>query len=109
MGQPAYSNAIAQFDTTEHAANAYDAFKIWAEAANSKTNEDYSINEIELEDSDACISYTVDSMRYQNCIWQCEQIRDFFKKQEGCLEVGQDVMTIEDSVNWIKGDDEETP
>lgn len=118
MGQPAYSNAIVRFDTCANATLAVEAFQKWAELADNRTlpeppnadkdgsiNGDYCIEDIgQGEDNE--VTFTVSSPRYQNCIWQCENIRDFFAKQEGCQSFEADVMTCEDSVNWYREEDE---
>lgn len=106
MGQSAHCNGYVQFDTTENALNAWQAFCRWSIMMNAKPDESYSIQNIDIEDDAVAeVSFVVTSSRYQNCIWQCEQIRDFFKVQPGVISIDQNVMTCEDSVNWIKEDD----
>ncbi len=107
MGTPAYSNGYAQFNTTENALNAFEAFKKWADEKNELKHESYGIHSVALVDSDAGVSYSVESMRVDNCEWQCENIRDFFKTQEGCTSVEQDILICETSVHWVKGEDDE--
>ena len=111
MGQSAYCNAIIRFDNVENRRAAEILFTDWAEAANRnehpKPNKgDFSIDEINGEDDE--LRFVIDSMRVDNCVWQCERVREFFKKQPGCVSVEQDVMTCEDSVNWYgDGDTDE--
>lgn len=104
MGQPAFSNAYVQFDTTENALSGYEAFEKWAEEKNDLKDVDFDISSVNVEDSNAAVTYTVSSGRYQNCEWQCEEIRDFFIKQKGCVSVEQDILTCENSVSWRKDD-----
>ena len=106
MGQSAFSNGYAQFDTTENAINAFEKFQHWAVEQNVREDVHFCIEDIALEDSNAGVSYVVSSGRICNCEWQCEEIRDWFKQQAGCESVEQDIMTCENSVNWSKEDEE---
>lgn len=107
MGTPAFCNGYVDFDTAENATKAFAAFDIWKDEKNNLKNEHYSIHSVELNLNTSVISYTVDSGRYQNCEWQCENIRDFFKAQIGCLNVTQDILVYENSVNWNNNDENE--
>jgi hypothetical protein len=118
MGQPAYSNGHARFDTEENAAKANTAFQEWIKLAESKgfptddcsedcsdyQNGDYNISPPNIAGEE--IEFIVDSMRVDNCIWQCENIREFFRKQPGCVCIEMDVMVCEESVTWYKSADE---
>lgn len=110
MGQPAYSNGIAQFNDIELASKAHEKFLEFVDKADKKAfkneelNGDYGIVDVKWLGHQ--ITYTVDSSRYQNCVWQCEQILEFFKLQPGIVEVQQDVLTSENSVSWAAADDE---
>lgn len=107
MGTPASCNAFVQFDTPENAAEAFFQFTQWAiEANDGKKDGDFGITIDEIIPEESAFRYTVDSGRYQNCIWQCEQIRDFLKTQKGVQSIEQDVMTCEDSISWSKDEDE---
>jgi len=113
MGTPAFTNSYVSFDTEEHAASAELAFRNWVKLAHEKKlperegeeslNGDYGIGNINRDGTE--ITYEVASERYQNCIWQCENIRDFWKTQPGLECVEQPVMTCEDSIDWYKEDE----
>jgi len=105
MGQYSYSEGLVKFSNDDEANNAYSKFCNWADEKRALKDEDYDIFDIELSVENH-ISYKIQSMKYENCVWQCEMVRDFFKKQEGCLGVEQNVMVLEDSINWYKGEDE---
>jgi len=117
MGTPAYTSAYVRFDTPQHASDAAMAFRKWARLANDgklpeikggkPINGDYGISAIDAHDCE--ITYQVESGRYQNCIWQCQNILDFWKTQPGLEWVEQNIMTCEESVNWYKGDDDDNP
>lgn len=106
MGQAAFSNGYVQFDTTENAVKAFEAFHPWTNEQNLREDAHFCIENVNVEDSNAGVSYVVSSAKIANCEWQCEEIRDWFKKQEGCQSVSQDVMTCENSVNWDVNDKE---
>lgn len=120
MSQPAYSNVIVRFDTRPHASTAQNSFEAWVNMAHKQNlpeptspppggsiNGNYCIGDIfrPKHGEGVEITCTVYSSRYENCIWQCENIRDFFAKQEGCQSFEADVMTCEDSVNWYRKDE----
>jgi hypothetical protein len=107
MGTPAYSNGYVQFDTTENALNAFKSFDKWVDAKNALKDEHYGIYDLEFENSNAGVKYTVDSTRFENCQWQCENIREFFKVQVGVKSITQDILILEDSVNWTPEDEDE--
>ena len=109
MGQPAYCNAHVRFNNVENRRAAEILFTEWAETANKGEHPEPDSGDFCIEGINGFrdeIQFTVKTGRYQNCIWQCERIRDFFMKQQGCVAIEQDVITCEDSVNWY-GDDEE--
>lgn len=111
MGTPAFSNAYVEFDDEQNLMAAFHAFKQWSKDANDgKKDGDFDINspQINTEDDEKVLTYTVSSGRGQNCIWQCEQIRDFLKTQKGIQFISQDVMTCDASINWYTNEDEET-
>jgi hypothetical protein len=76
-----------------------------AKDANNNKEQDYCIYSILYNPDNASIDYTVDSGKFENCEWQCEQILEFFKQQSGCLNVDQPIMVCESSVNWQRDDD----
>lgn len=107
MGTPATCNAYAIFDTPENQGVAFLKFSEWVDEANKKTDVSFDIGNLDCDVEDRIITYSVGFGRVENCIWQCEQIRDFFKTQKGIQSIEQDVMTCHDSINWYKDDDEE--
>lgn len=114
MGTPASCNAYVRFDNEENALKAVLLFDKWIKLAeegklpekspeeDKSINGDYGISAVSQEKEE--ITFEVESPRYQNCIWQCENIRDFFQQQPGCQQIEQDVMTCEESVNWYRED-----
>lgn len=123
MGQPTLSNVFVQFDTCANATPAIETFKEWADKAhdhllpepagadkNGSINGDYCIENIHGDDNE--ITFTVSSARCQNCIWQCENIKEFFTKQKGYQSFDAVTVSCEKSVNWFleeydEGDTEE--
>ena len=113
MGQPAFTNAFVRFDTDEHASAAVMEFHKWIKLAlngelpqpegKESVNGDYGISAVDREGTE--ITYQVESGRYQNCIWQCQNIRRFWLTQPGLEQLEQSIMTVEDSVDWYKGDE----
>jgi len=109
MGTPATCNGYAMFDTAENAEKALVLFEEWAAKANEGELPEpckggFCIEDIETDEES--LRYTVESPRYENCVWQCECIRDFLKTQSGVIQVEQDITTVADSVNWY-GEDKE--
>lgn len=102
MGQSAFSNGYAQFDTTENAMDAFEKFQDWVNTQINRRDANFCIENVNLEDSNAGVSYVVSSGRIDNCQWQCEEIRDFLKIQPGCQSISQDIVVLEESVNWSK-------
>ena len=115
MGQPAYTNAHASFDTEANAKLAERAFLKWINLADEgklpesehtkekdSINGDYGISSVDCDGNE--ITFMVESPRYQNCVWQCQNVRDFFSEQPGCESIEMDVMTCEDSICWSKED-----
>ncbi len=107
MGQSAYSNGVAKFDTLLNAINGMNAFCAWVIKANAKTDEDFYIHSIKINPEINEFDYMVVSGKVSNCIWQCECVRDFLKQQVGCQVIEQDVIVCTESVSWYKGQDEE--
>lgn len=105
MGQFGYSNAKVQFDTVENAIKAFDLFFSWSAEQNVREDDYFNISSADTHIDE--ITYVVSSGKVTNCEWQCEQIRNWFKQQEGCLRIEQDIMTCESSVNWEKGEEDD--
>ncbi len=105
MGCYTYTDAIATFDTEENARKALGGFVEWATGKNGLKDEDYSIYDITMKDNR--LHYRVDGGRPENCQWQCENIRDYLKKVEGCTAVEQSLYVQDEAVCWYKGEDEE--
>lgn len=107
MGQSAYSNGYVRFDTVENAVGAFNEFLLWAKEQNERDDVDFYIEDINVDDDSTGVGYVVSSAKISNCEWQCEEIRDWFKKQPGCQRITQDIITCAGSVNWEKDFDEE--
>lgn len=107
MGQSTFANGFTRFNNIDNAIDAHGRFQDWAREKNALKDVNFCIQNINLEDTNNGISYMVSSTKYENCEWQCEEVRDFFKDQEGCERVEQDILVQEDSVNWSKEDNED--
>ncbi len=106
MGQCAFSNGYAQFNTTGNSVNAFEKFVEWVNMQNNRRDANFCIENVNLEEAGPVVSYVVSSGRIDNCQWQCEEIRDFLKIQPGCQSISQDIVVREDSVNWSKDAEE---
>jgi hypothetical protein len=105
MGQPAYCNGYARFDTYDNACAAAKKLSEWSNE--QQKNKDIYLGAFNIHvDGAEGVQYVVESSHYGNCVWQCERVRDFLCKLDGCVSIEQDVLKCEDSINWFKEDDE---
>lgn len=105
MGNYSEADCIAEFDTKENAKTAYQNFKCFVNKANSnQLDGDF---DIDVSEGYGPIEYTVRSGKESNCIWQCQKILEFFKKQPGIQSVNQNVMVASKSVDWFVEDGDE--
>jgi len=105
MGQAAHSEGFVHFDTTANAEKAFKLFRDWAAKQNERDDADFCIENLNTVGEG--VMYVVSSAKIANCEWQCEEIRDWFKKQPGCQRITQDIITCEGSVGWDVNDKEE--
>lgn len=57
-------------------------------------------------DGDLIVIFSVDSMKYDNCLWQVEEISKK-AKELGAISFNANIMTSEECVSWSKEDEDE--
>jgi hypothetical protein len=101
----AYCNhAIVEFDIKENAEKAFREFSEFVQKANwGELKGHYCIYNVNYFDKDWEIRFSAESPKFQNLEWQVKQILEFFKKQEGCLSFGAQILTESNRIFWKKG------
>lgn len=119
MGNSTFSNVIVQFKNSSFASTAFENFKNFITKSktgllsreiefphyksNENINGDYDISKENLNDD--TISFFVSSSRYPNCLWQCENLKNYFQYQPGCVSFEADIFELNDSISWYEGEE----
>lgn len=104
MGNYTYSNGVAKFSDHDKAVKSAISFTEWAKEKNELTDCDFDIGDIQVGEESNIIEFKVQSSKYGNCEYQCEEVLKFFKEQEGIVEIEMPLFEYCDTIYWDNND-----